>query len=230
MNKILIKNAHLISMDENIGDLLDTDILINDGAIERVEPSISTEAEIIDAKNYLICPGFINGHIHTWQTGLRGIATDWTLSDYLASIHAGLASLYEPDDMYIGNYIGALYQVNTGSTTIVDWCHNNPTPDHTNAAINGLIDSKVRAIFLHGSPKHKPKEGMPHYSEIPHPRDEIIRLKKGYFSNEDMLTLGMAVLGPQQSTLEVCKSDFMLARDRDLIISIHVGGNFRAQQ
>ena len=40
MNKILIKNAHLISMDDNIGDLLDTDILINDGIIERVEPSI----------------------------------------------------------------------------------------------------------------------------------------------------------------------------------------------
>ena len=115
MNKILIKNAHLISMDDNIGDLLDTDILINDGTIERVEPSIITEAEIIDAKNYLICPGFINGHIHTWQTGLRGIATDWTLSDYLASIHAGLASFYEPDDMYIGNYIGALYQINTAS-------------------------------------------------------------------------------------------------------------------
>ena len=226
MNKILIKNAHLISMDDKIGDLLDTDILINDGTIERVEPSISTEAEIIDAKNYLICPGFINGHIHTWQTGLRGIATDWTLSDYLASIHAGLASFYEPDDMYIGNYIGALYQINTGSTTIVDWCHNNPTPDHTDAAINGLIDSKVRGIFLHGSPKHKPKEGMPHYSEIPHPQDEIIRLKKGYFSDEDMLTLGMAVLGPQQSTLEVCKSDFTLARDLNLIISMHVGGNF----
>ena len=54
MNKILIKNAHLISMDDNIGDPLDTDILIDNGTIERVEPSISAEAEIIDAKNYLI--------------------------------------------------------------------------------------------------------------------------------------------------------------------------------
>ena len=33
MNKILIKNAHLISMDDNIGDLLDTDILINETVI-----------------------------------------------------------------------------------------------------------------------------------------------------------------------------------------------------
>ena len=35
MNKILIKNAHLISMDDNIGDLLDTDILINDGKLSE---------------------------------------------------------------------------------------------------------------------------------------------------------------------------------------------------
>ena len=226
MKRILIKNAHLISMDADIGDPLDTDILIDNGIIVQVRPHISADAEIIDAENYLICPGFINGHIHTWQTGLRGIATDWTLSDYLASIHAGLASFYEPDDMYIGNYIGALYQINTGSTTIVDWCHNNPTPDHTDAAIKGLVDSNVRAIFLHGSPKHKPKEGMPHFSEIPHPREEILRLSKEYFFDDDMYKLGMAVLGPQQSTLEVCKSDFQLARDLDLIISMHVGGNF----
>ncbi len=81
----------------------------------------------------------------------KGIASDWTLVDYLASIHAGLASYYNADDMYIGNYVGALYQINTGSTTIVDWCHNNPTPDHTDEAIRGLEESKIRAIFLHGS-------------------------------------------------------------------------------
>ena len=86
-------------------------------------------------------------------------------SDYLASIHAGLASFYEPDDMYIGNYIGALYQINTGSTTIVDWCHNNPTPDHTDAMINGLIDSKVRE-FSYMDLQTQTKKGMPHYSEI----------------------------------------------------------------
>ena len=228
MNKILIKNARIISMDSNLGDFENADILIHHDKIVELSNNINTDdALLIDASDYLIVPGFINTHIHTWQTGLRGIASDWTLTDYLDSIHKGLASFYKPEDMYIANYIGALYQINTGSTTIVDWCHNNPTPDHTDEAIRGLYDSNIRAIFLHGSPKHEPKIGAPHYSEIPMPRDEIARLKNGIFSSDDnLLNLGMAVLGPQQSTLDVCKKDFQLAKDLDLIISMHIGGKF----
>ena len=228
MNKILIRNARIISMDTNLGDFESADILIHHDKIVELSNNINTDdALLIDASDYLIVPGFINTHIHTWQTGLRGIASDWTLKDYLDSIHKGLASFYKPEDMYIANYIGALYQINTGSTTIVDWCHNNPTPDHTDEAIRGLYDSNIRAIFLHGSPKHEPKIGAPHYSEIPMPRDEIARLKDGIFSSADnLLNLGMAVLGPQQSTLDVCIKDFQLAKDLDLIISMHIGGKF----
>ena len=202
MNKILIKNARIISMDSNLGDFENADILIHHDKIVELSNNINTDdAHLIDASDYLIVPGFINTHIHTWQTGLRGIASDWTLKDYLDSIHKGLASFYKPEDMYIANYIGALYQINTGSTTIVDWCHNNPTPDHTDEAIRGLYDSNIRAIFLHGSPKHEPKIGDPHYSEIPMPRDEITRLKDGIFTSDyNLLNLGMAVLGPQQTT------------------------------
>ena len=206
MKRILIKNAQILTMDSSIGDLDNADILIDGDTISDVGRNLKADnSEIIDAKDFLVSPGLINGHIHTWQTGLRGIASDWTLVDYLASIHAGLASYYNADDMYIGNYVGALYQINTGSTTIVDWCHNNPTPDHTDEAIRGLEESKIRAIFLHGSPKHEPKEGQPHFSEVPHPKSEIDRLRKGVFASDDqLLNLGMAILGPQQSTLDVC--------------------------
>tara|TARA_Y100000590_G_scaffold470759_1_gene669575 strand:+ start:13737 stop:15083 length:1347 start_codon:yes stop_codon:yes gene_type:complete len=228
MEKILIKNSTILTMDPNIGNLNKSDLLIEDDKIVNVEKDIEeNDCEIIDGSNYLITPGLINTHIHTWQTGLRGIAANWTLIDYLNSIHAGLASFYLPSDIEIANYVGALYQINCGTTTIVDWCHNNPTPDHTDAAINGLIRSKIRAVFLHGSPKHKPKDGQPHYSEIPMPKSEIMRLRNGLFSNDDnLLKLGMAVLGPQQSIIEVCKKDFKLAKDLDIIISMHIGGNF----
>ena len=228
MTRILIKNAQIITMDSSIGDLDNADILVEGDTISAVGHNLKADdVETIDGKDFLISPGLINGHIHTWQTGLRGIASDWTLVDYLASIHAGLASYYNADDMYIGNYVGALYQINTGSTTIVDWCHNNPTPDHTDEAIRGLEESKIRAIFLHGSPKHEPKEGQPHFSEVPHPKNEIDRLRKGIFTSDDqLLNLGMAILGPQQSTLDVCKHDFKLAKDLDLTVSMHIGGKF----
>ena len=72
-------------------------------------------------------------------------------------------------DIFIANLVGALGQLNAGVTTMVDWCHNNPSPAHTDAAIDGLFESGIRALFLHGSPKPDPQPGQPHFSEIPHP-------------------------------------------------------------
>jgi len=118
-----------------------------------------------------------------------------------------------------------LGQLDGGVTTIVDWNHNNPTPAHTDAAVEGLAESGVRALYLHGTPKPDPKPGQKHFSEVPHPRAEIERLKRGRFaSNEGRLTLGMAILGPAYSTYEVSRADFALAREHDLICSMHVGG------
>src|SRR5262249_41930997 len=108
---------------------------------------------------------------------------------------------------------------------LVDWCHNNPTPAHTDAALDGLLESGIRAAFLHGSPKPDPKPGEPHFSEVPHPRAEIERLLRRKDVGADRkVTLGMAVLGPHYSTLDVSALDFALAREHGLIASMHQGG------
>src|SRR4029077_9104774 len=95
-----------------------------------------------------------------WQTGLRGLAADWTVAEYMQAMHRGLATLFQPEDVYIANLMGALNQINNGATTLVDWCHNNPTPEHSDAAIRGLDEAGIRALFLHGSPKPDPKPGQ----------------------------------------------------------------------
>ena len=59
-------------------------------------------------------PGLINGHLHTWQSALRGIAGDWTVARYMQAMHRGLATLYRPEDIYIANLMGALNQINGG--------------------------------------------------------------------------------------------------------------------
>ena len=88
-----------------------------------------------------------------------------------------------------------------------------------------LKESGIRAAFFHGSPKPDPKPGEPHFSEVPHPRREIERLLKGPLADRNALvTLGMAVLGPHYSTLEVSAHDFALAKELGLIASMHQGG------
>jgi 5-methylthioadenosine/S-adenosylhomocysteine deaminase len=226
MSRILVKSGTIVTMDAGVPDLPRGDVLIEDDRIVAIAPAIeASDARIIDASNAIVMPGFVNAHIHTWQTALRGIASDWTIPEYLHNMHAVLAPSFTPDDILISNLAGALNQLDGGVTTIVDWNHNNPTPDHTDAAIEGLANAGIRAAYLHGTPKPDPKPGQKHFSEVPHPRGEIERLTRTRFASTDnLLTLGMAILGPAYSTYEVSRADFELAHEFDLLCSMHVGG------
>ena len=218
-------------MDAAIKDLPQGDVLLENGRIAAIAPMLAADnAEIIDARGMIVLPGLINAHVHTWQSALRGIAGDWTVGKYMQAMHGGLAGHFLPEDVQIANLMGALNALNSGTTTLVDWCHVNRTPDHTDAAIDGLAASGARALFLHGSPKPDAKPGERHYSEIPMPRTEIERLRKGRFAgNDGLVTLGLAILGPSYSTREVTVSDVHLARDFGLIASMHVGGGIVMQ-
>ena len=228
MKKILLKGGCLITMDNKIGQIDRGDLLIEGNKIINIAEEIKVDdAEIISAENMIVMPGIIDSHIHTWQTGIRGIAGDWTMGQYLRGMHANLATGFKPEDIYLGNLAGALTQINGGVTTLFDWSHNNPTPDHTDAAIDGLIESGVRAVFGHGSPKPDPKEGQKHFSEVPHPANEIKRLREGRLSQDDALvTLGMCILGPHYSTYDVTHQDILLAREYNLLVSAHMSGGF----
>ena len=225
--KTLIRGAQVITMEDGLGgqgDLPQGDILVDGGLIVEIAPQIRADAvELVDATGCIVIPGLINAHMHTWQTALRGIAANWTLLEYFQNMHAGLATVFQPEDLHIATLVGALNQLNCGTTTLVDWCHNNKTPDHNDAAIAGLLESGIRAAFMQGTPKPDPKPGETPFWEVPHPRAEIERLLKSHQGNP-LLHIHAAVLGPHYSTLEVALHDFQMAKDLGLIASMHQGG------
>ena len=139
MSRMLIKGGCVVTMDARLGELPQGDVLVENGRIAAIAPKLPVPdgGEVIDAAGMIVMPGLINGHAHTWQSALRGIAGDWTVAQYMQAMHRGLATLYRPEDIHIANLMGALNQINNGATTLVDWCHNNPTPEHTDAAVEG---------------------------------------------------------------------------------------------
>ncbi|MGW5717324.1 amidohydrolase family protein [Amycolatopsis sp. NPDC003865] len=212
MNRVLLRGAQVITMAPDRPDAERADILIDDGTIAAVGDGLGeTGAEIIDVTGRIIMPGLVNAHLHTWQTALRGAGADWTLADYLGRVHGTVARHYRPEDMRIGTLAGALSQLDRGTTTLGDWCHNTPTPDHTDAAIDGLVASGIRGVFLHGTPYSAP--------DATHPVEEVDRLPAG-----PLLTLGMAVRGPQLSTPDTAVADFRAAAERGLVVSMHQSG------
>ena len=223
MTRTLIKNAHIITMD-TLGDLSHGDLLVTNDIITDIAPSLDVgDAQVVDATGCIMIPGLINAHMHTWQTALRGLAANWTLLEYFQKMHAGLATVFEPQDLYIATLVGALNQINCGTTTLVDWCHNNKTPAHNDAAISGLLESGIRAAFMHGTPKPDPKPGETPFWEVPHPRAEVERLLKTHQGNA-LLGIHAAVLGPHYSTLDVSLHDFQMCKELGLIASMHQGG------
>ncbi|MBN9409540.1 MAG: amidohydrolase family protein [Burkholderiales bacterium] len=226
MTRTLIRGGTVLSLDPAVGDLPQGDVLVEGTVVRDVAPSIDAHADrVIDARGAIVMPGLINAHIHTWETALRGLGNDWAGSDYFNFFHAKLAPLFTPQDTYIATLMGALAQMDAGVTGVLDWCHNNATPAHTDAAIEALFDSGIRAVFGHGTVKAHAKPGEKHFSEVPHPLDEIRRLRAGRLSSDDALvTLAMAILGPDYSTLEVSRQDFRAAREFGLLSTAHVWG------
>ncbi len=225
MARKLIKGGWVVSMDSAIGDIHGGDVLIEDDKIVEVGRNIdAVDAEVIDATRMIVAPGLINGHEHTWQTGVRGTVSNWTMFEYSQLMHATAVPHFTPDDVRIANLCGALNQLNCGTTTLFDWHHCNATTDHTDAAIDSLEEAGIRAIYGHGQTKTDPKPGEKPFNERPHSRERVERLRKGRLASDDgLVTMAMCIQGIGFSVWECIEHDVRLAKDMGLRWSNHTG-------
>ncbi|MFI0423484.1 amidohydrolase family protein [Spongiactinospora sp. 9N601] len=223
MNRVVIRGGAVLTLDPQLGQFAAADVVVEDGVIAAVAPGIGEsvgDAEVIDAGDMIVMPGFVDTHRHTWQAPLRHIASDWSLGQYFTGIHRGFSAHYRPQDTYAGTLIGAVEALDSGITTLVDWSHNLSTPEHADAAVQALRDSGMRAIFTHGG---GPAMYQQVPSPVPHDRD-VVRVRAEHFSSEDQLVTMM--FGPrvfQYSTPEIALQDWKLGRELGLRFSIHVG-------
>lgn len=222
MSKMLIRGGYVLSMDAAVGDLPRGDVLIEDGTITAVAGEIEADAEVVDATGFIVIPGFIDSHRHTWEAAIRGCAPNATLDDYFVAILDTFAPVYRPEDVYSSNLAGALECVNAGITTLVDWSHINNTPDHPDAAVQGLRDAGIRAQYAYGSANTSLADYW-YNSSIAVPADDVRRIRSTYFSSEDsLLTMALATRGPGFCTDDVVRAEWGLARELGIPITVHV--------
>ncbi len=149
--RTLIRGGYVATMDKTIGELPVGDVLIENGVIAEIGPSIrASDVEIVDAHDKLVMPGLVDTHRHTWETLTRSWIGEGDLPVYMAIITGTLGPKMRPEDVYIGNLLGAIGALNSGITTMLDWSHIMNTPAHADAAVKGLADSGIRAVFAYG--------------------------------------------------------------------------------
>ncbi|GAA1680174.1 amidohydrolase family protein [Microbacterium lacus] len=230
--RILIRGVAAATVDDSLGDLERTDILIDGALIAAIAPDISADVdEVIDGSGMIAMPGMVDTHRHTWQTALRGILADGNIPDYLRGIRLQMAPRYRPEDMYAGNYVGALDALNSGVTTLVDYCHNILDPDCAHAAVGGLRDAGIRALYAHGltpilTNTWSQSRGGARDGGDPaalHTRAQLAReIRDAYFASDDqLLRFGIA---PQELAIAPAADvarEFALARELGARITMH---------
>ena len=218
--RLFIRNGFVVSMDPDVGEIPNGDVLVEDGVIVEIGRNLEVgDAEEVDASGMIVMPGFVDSHRHIWEGLLRNIGTDVPLegrSSYISFVLHKLAPAFRPEDAYIGDLISALGAIDAGVTTLLDWSHIQGSPAHTDAVIQALRDSGLRAVFAYGFPWWgKWEERQPSW---------FVRAATEHFSTKDqMLTLSLAAPGPEFTDFEVSRDHWKLAREADARITTHVG-------
>ena len=213
--KILLTGGTVVSMDPAVGDLDRGDVLIEDGVIVEVAERIDApDAEVIDATDRIVMPGFVDNHRHTWQTAFRGVGADWTFPEWAVAMHGTVKPHYQPEDVYAGTLLGRLEALHSGVTTMLDWCHAAPTPEHADAAIAGLRDAPGRSIFCLGA-------GWGTADSV----DADIRRVRADLDGDGLVTMALGLRGAEDTGMDTVARELKLAAELGLRTSLHVDGD-----
>jgi 5-methylthioadenosine/S-adenosylhomocysteine deaminase len=219
--RVLIRGGTIVSGSDRVGELRRGDLLIDGERIANIAPRIDApDAEQVDASGMIVMPGFVDSHRHIWQSLLRAVGTDWTLGQYYTGMRLVMGRLFTPDDMHLANYLGAIECLNAGITTVLDWSHNNNTPQHADAAIAGLRETGIRAVWAYGNGND---EWIPP-NDKPTNLADVTRVRREHFSSDNqLLTMAFAARGPEFTPADITEKEFRFAHDLGLPVTVHVG-------
>lgn len=149
---IVFRDATVLTMDR-AGVIEHGDLLVRDGRIAAVGPALEAPADAaeIDASGGILMPGMVDTHRHMWQTALRGLGADWTLSQYFVFYYLTWGRIFRPEDIHAGNTLAALEAVDAGVTTTLDWSHGLQTVGHGEAAADALRSAPGRYVLGYGN-------------------------------------------------------------------------------
>jgi 5-methylthioadenosine/S-adenosylhomocysteine deaminase len=224
--RYVIRGGSVMSLDRNVGDFAQADVLVEGKKILAVGPDLHAGgAAEIDATGRIVMPGFIDTHHHQFETVLRSFLADGVLINdgsgtaagtitYFEFILQKFAPVYRPQDVYINELFGGLSQLDDGVTTVHDVSQIHHTPQHSDAAIQALFDTGRRAAFgyFEGAGSNGPAYAYP---------QDAFRIKQKYFSSTDQLVT-MIMGGEVYLGDAIYEQSWKIGRQLGLQIAAHI--------
>jgi 5-methylthioadenosine/S-adenosylhomocysteine deaminase len=232
---ILLKGGVVLTMDPDGQDYVKANVRIEGSKIVAIGPNVGGDGAVIDCTGKIVMPGFINTHHHQYETVQRSAISDgllraspsaWPQEDYFTVVQNiwtnGLIpgvwdlgrSPYDPDDCYISELVASWANINSGMTTTIDTSQCSHTPEHTDAMIQGLMDSGARAVYDYSSGRAD-QPGYEFPGSSGNIQSGIGRIATKYFNSSDQLV----TLGAQFTAV----SQWPLAREFNAPMIVHGG-------
>ena len=225
--EFLVRGAHVLSMDDAVGDLPDGDVHLRDGTIVAVAASVTAPgAEVLDGKGMICMPGFVDTHWHHWTSALRPLMRQDDPSRGYFPVTFATGPHFTPQDSYRSVRLGLAQALAAGVTSTQNWAHNVRSPAHADAEMAAMRDTGIRGRFAYGTPI-----GIP--NDRPMDIADLARAQRDWVSTDGLLTLGICSrnvdgsLGGARGAIgiDMARREWGAARDLGLPITLHTSGS-----
>lgn len=146
--RILLRGGCVLTLGLKTPNFTQADVLVDDGRVAEVGPGLrAREAEVVDASDTIVMPGFVDTHRHAWRSLFRNLGE--TASSGEAPVPAAaFGDHYQPEDVYAATLIGLLGAVEAGITTVVDFADLPLDDGSADAALQAHADAGLRTVFV----------------------------------------------------------------------------------
>jgi cytosine/adenosine deaminase-related metal-dependent hydrolase len=245
---ILIRNARVITMDDQFNEYDRADILVQGTKIAQVGhnlplPEDTENLRVIDASGKLAMPGLVNGHIHSPGNLVKGSLDNLPLEIFMLYEVPPLSEASSGSRInYVRTLLGNMEMLKLGITSVHDDAYYVPGP--TSEAIDGImqayVDSGIRTVATLDQPNIVEYEKYPFlYDLLP----EAIRTQMAsapLMSTQELLACyqhlidtwhnadggrvraGVSVSAPQRVTVDYFAALSEISKKLDIPFDIHI--------
>ena len=212
--KILIKNCNLISVSEKRDRYEENiDILIKDNHIYKIGKNIKSDEEtkVIDAKNKIVMPGFVNTHTHISMSIFRDTLDGYGLQDWLNKKIWPMEAKLTEEDIYYASFLSCIEMIKTGTTTFNDQYF--------------MAESTIKAVLETGLNMHTTRTVMDLSGEGDIKLKELEDLINKYNNKYENININVGIHGLYTTSRECVEKAVKLAQKYNLYIHMHFAEN-----
>ncbi len=232
MTTLLIKNAHIVTMDDHQREIPEGGLFIRRGLIQEVGPMRElpeTADEVLDLKGHIVFPGLVNTHHHFYQTLTRAVpaAQDANLFNWLKTLYPIWARL-TPEDIFISTQTALAELALSGCTTAADHLYLFPNGSKLDDEIAAASEVGLRLQASRGSMSLGESQGGLPPDSVVDTEENILKdsqrlIEKYHDAKAGAMTqIVLAPGSPFSVTGELMKQSAKLAREYGVHLHTHL--------